>query len=510
MHFVEVTDATQEVKVGPHQRMTGRPRRRWIDAVAVLVCVAISVLTAAWYTRRLYFTEDDFVFLEEARTSTFNLAYLREQLFQHFSPISRVADYILANDLGASYGAARAIQLSILGLAVLAFAWALTGFVGLVWWRHLLTILFAESLALMHLLDWWTATANILPATILGLATIGAFLRFRSRSGFGWGVLTVVFYAFSLLSHEQSWLVFGYLFLFDVLVLMGGTSIRDIARRVVGDWRLWVPLGALTAAAVANYQLNYYGKVAPASLGQMLTFIRILLDEAFAPSAVGFRPLVGGVVPRYAWVIDVAILLAAVVLTIVRAPQAWRPWAVFIIGFLANAALTGLNRVGQNLLYYGREMYYVQAPAYLFLLCLAVALSMAKRRSVYSHRAMAVIGPVPQKWLLASVVVGLLVYQGLFFQGETAQSHEDARDQASESSRSYFQTMFRQIDQLERTGHPVILIDGPVPSQIVKAAYWPLNDLGNILPLLKPGVRFGRPGPDTYITSPTGSLVPAR
>ena len=86
------------------------------------------------------------------------------------------------------------------------------------WWRHLLTLAFAESLVLVHLLGWWTATANILPATLFGLLTIAAFLRYRRLGNRRWIAVSLLSYGVSLCTHEQSWLVVGYLILFDLLV----------------------------------------------------------------------------------------------------------------------------------------------------------------------------------------------------------------------------------------------------------------------------------------------------
>jgi hypothetical protein len=510
MSFVEEREVSAGLGV-PRDPSNPGLRPRYRDIAAVAACIVASVLTVTWTTHKLYYTQDDWVFLEQAQTSPFGLTYLRNQLFQHFSPISRVSDYLVVHDLHSDYTDVRSIELSLLGVAVLVFAWTVKGFVGQVWWRHLLTMLFAESLALVHLLDWWTATANILPATILGLGTLGAFVRFRRRGGFKWGLLTVVCYALSLLSHEQSWLVFGYLLLFEVLVITPPRSLRDMLHQIGREWRLWVPLAVRTGAAIVNYLLFYYAELRPRpTAGQMFAFVRILFDEAFAPSAAGLRPLSGGVVPRYAWAIDVVIVLIVVTATIVRSRRAWRAWVVFALGFLANALMIGLNRVGVYGPLYGREMYYVQAPAYLFILCLGAAIGMPRGGWKATAPRHAARDLVRRPALRTCLVLGLAVlcYQAAFFQGVISGSHQTSQDGAGRLSNGYFATLTGQIRRLEKMGYPVVLVDGSVPFQIVIPNFAPFNTLSSTIGLVDPGVRFGPPGRNAYSVSPTGSLVP--
>ncbi len=70
-------------------------------------------------------------------------------------------------------------------------------------------------------------------------------------------------YAVSLCTHEQSWLVVGYLILFDLLVFAPAGRFRGA---VVQMWReAWIWLGYLflTILAMVNYFDFYYAPLKP-------------------------------------------------------------------------------------------------------------------------------------------------------------------------------------------------------------------------------------------------------
>ena len=276
------------------------------------------------------------------------MTYLRGTLFQHFSPVSRLADYVLAHWFHSSIAAAHIIELVLLAASVLAFSWAIAELVGHHWWRHLLTLAFAESLVLVHLLGWWTATANILPATIFGLLTIAAFLRYRRLGNRRWIVVSLLSYALSLCSHESSWLVVGYLILFDVLVLAPGGRFREALVRLWREAWIWLGYGLLTVARHDQLLLLLLrsAEAKADDFGELVRYIGIQFSQAFAPSAIGLRPLTTGWTNTAALVFDSFVFAVIVIVSIYRRPSAWRVWTVFGIGFLANSIMIGANRVG--------------------------------------------------------------------------------------------------------------------------------------------------------------------
>ena len=348
------------------------PRRRACRAGGL----GHNLVSAAWFTRSFYYFQDDFIFIRQAQTSSFSLTYLRGSLFQHFSPVSRLIDYVLAHRFHSSIAAAHTIELVLLAASVLAFSWTIRELVGRHWWRHLLTLAFAESLALIHLLGWWTATANILPATVFGLLTIAGFVRYRRVRTRRWIAISLLSYGVSLCTHEQSWLVVGYLILFDVLVLAPGGRFRSALVRLWREGWIWLSYAFLTALAMINYFAFYYAPLKPrATVTELIRYVGVQFSQAFAPSAIGLRPLTTGWTNTAALVVDSLIFVVIVAVSIYRRPSAWRVWAVFAIGFLANSIMIGANRVGYFGVDFGQQLYYIQAPAYLFLLCVGAAFS---------------------------------------------------------------------------------------------------------------------------------------
>ena len=287
---------------------TSPPRRfyaRHADGLAVLAVLVVSLASAAWFTRSFYYFQDDFIFIRQAQTSSLSLTYLRTSLFQHFSPVSRLLDYVLAHWFHSSVTAAHTIELVLLAASVLAFSWTIAELVGRHWWRHLLTLGFAESLAVVHLLGWWTATANILPATLFGLLTIAAFLRYRRVGNRRWIAISLLSYGVSLCTHEQSWLVVGYLILFDLLVLAPGGRFRGALVRLWREAWIWLGYGLLTVLAMINYFAFYYAPLKPrATVGELIRYIGVQFSQGFAPSAIGIRPLTTGWTNTAALIID--------------------------------------------------------------------------------------------------------------------------------------------------------------------------------------------------------------
>ena len=495
------------------------------DRLATLGVLAVSVGTAAWFTRDLYFFQDDFIFLRQAQRSSLSLGYVRLDLLQHFSPISRLFDMALARWFGDSLAAARAIELTLLAAAVLAFAWAITEMVGRRWWRHLLTLAFGQSLALVHLLVWWTAAANILPATLLGLLTIAAFLRYRRLHERRWVVLSLACYALSLFTHETSWLVPGYLILFDLLVFAPERRVRPTLVWFGRHGWIWLSYGVLTALAMVNYFAFYYAALRPKpTLSQIASYIGVQFTQTFAPTAVGLRPLTTSWTNSAALVVDALVLVVAVTVSIYRRPAAWRVWAVFVIGFLANSIMIGANRVGRNGVdAVGKELFYVQAPAYLFLLCVGAAFSLDRGGLPYVVRQGAVERPrLPMHarnhaarskriWWATVCVVAVGLYEVAFLNSATTMAAKDSSSQESQVSRTYFTEVLGKIDKASQVGRRVaILHDTPVSPSIIAPAFAPYNQLSFALSVLNSKVFFNQLGDESFDVGQNGTLNPVK
>lgn len=504
---------------GPVRRVAARHA----DGLAVLAVLVVSLGSAAWFTRSFYYFQDDFVFIHQAETSNLSVTYLRGSLFQHFSPVSRLLDYALAHWFHSSIVAAHTIELVLLAATVLAFSWAVAELVGRHWWRHLLTFAFAESLALIHLLGWWTATANILPASLFGLLTIAAFLRYRRVGVRWWILLSLVTFALSLCTHEQSWLVVGYLFLFDLLVLAPGGHLRAALARLWREAWIWLSFVVLTVLAMVNYFAFYYAPLQPrATILELIRYVGTQFGQAFAPSAIGLRPLATGWTNTAALVFDVLAFSAIVIVSIYRRPSAWRVWTVFGVGFLANAIMIGANRVGYFGVDFGVQLYYLESPAYLFLLCVGAAFSLDASGAPYPRQRD--IGSTPARvrashrrpsrglgvWGVTACVVAVGLYVCAFFFSATTMSNKDQSNIESASAQTYFTRLLGQIDAATARGQRVTLVDSTVPTGVVAPAFAPANRLSYALPVLKPAVDIGQLRQPMFAVTPHARLVPVQ
>jgi hypothetical protein len=496
---------------------------RHAGGVATLAVLAVSLASAGWFTRSFYYFQDDFIFIRQAQLSSLSLGYLRSSLFQHFSPVSRLADYVLAHWFHSSVAAAHTIELVLLAASVLAFSWAIAELVGRHWWRHLLTLAFAESLALLHLLGWWTATANILPATLFGLLTIAAFLRYRRLGDRRWIVISLLSYGLSLCTHEQSWLVLGYLILFDLLVFAPHGRLRDALVRLWRESWVWFGYGLLTVLAMINYFAFYYAPVQPrATVGELIRYVGIQFTQSFAPSAMGLRPLTTGWTNTGALVFDSLLFAVIVMVSIYRRPSAWRVWTVFAVGFLANSVMIGANRVGYYGVDFGQELYYLQSPAYLFLLCVGAAFSLDRSGAPYVlHQGVSEHPRVPthlrqpsQRWVcIRRVSVCLLavgLYEVAFVTSATSLNVKDLSNQESAAARVYFTRLLGQIDAASSHGGQVAVLDTAVPAGIIASGFAPWNQLRYALPVVRPDVGVDQLREATFDVAPDGALVPMR
>ena len=479
---------------------------RHANGLAVLGVLVISLATAAWFTRSFYYFQDDFIFIRQAQTSSLSLTYLRGSLFQHFSPVSRLLDYVLAHWFHSSVTAAHTMELALLAASVLAFSWTIAELVGRHWWRHLLTLGFAESLALIHLLGWWTATANILPATLFGLLTIAAFLRYRRVGNRRWIVISLLSFGLSLCTHEQSWLVVGYLILFDLLVLAPGGRLRGALVRLWREAWIWLGYGCLTVLAMINYFAFYYAPLKPrATVGELIRYVGVQFSQGFAPTAIGLRPLTTGWTNTAALVVDSLVFVVIVTVSIYRRPSAWRVWTVFAVGFLANSIMIGANRVGYFGVDFGQQLYYIQAPAYLFLLCVGSSFSLDLSGAAYPmQHAGAEDAQVARHirrsskgvrvTVIATCTLALGLYGFAFVTSASTMNAKDPSSQESAAARAYFTTLLRQVGAASNLGGQVAVLNTAVPDSVVASAFAPWNSLLSALPVVGPDVAY-RPTP---------------
>ena len=137
-----------------------------------------------------------------------------------------------------------------------------------------------------------------------------------------WILISLLTYGLSLCTHEQSWLVVGYLILFDLLVLAPGGRLPRSARPTVARAWIWLGYGCLTVLAMIKYFAFYYAPLKPrATVGELIRYVGVQFSQGFAPTAIGLRPLTTGWTNTAALVVDSLVFVVIVTVSIYPASE---------------------------------------------------------------------------------------------------------------------------------------------------------------------------------------------
>ncbi len=471
------------------------------------VSIALQIGAALWLNASTYFFQDDFLFLEQARTQPFGLTYLREDLFEHFSPVSRLLDSVLALTTPPSFALARTIQMVLFAATLAAFGWVMVTILGHRWSALVVTVLFGQSLFLMRLLMWWTATANILPATCFGLLAMGFYLRWR-RGGSAWQLAgSLLAFAVALLDYEDAMLLPVFLLLIRLLVLEDRLTPLAWLRAVWKEKWAWLAYGVMDVVALANYLLGYYVSVARPSLAQLGRFLELGLFESFIPALFGVKDPQLPVTSHLGLVVALDLIaVLGVGIVVWRRPRAWRCVVVFVLVFLIAMVPLGLNRITLFGVGIGQELYYQQSVQFMFWILVAFTLAPAGQlaRSVVGRRWGGFRLPI-KAWAAGTAVV-VAAYSVAYVSsvGALAASNSDPQQ-----SSQYVNGFLRAASQVRATsGQAVDLVDLTVPFGVLSGAFFPYTRYDMFLALVDPGVRIDQAAPEIFTVSPSGGLVP--
>jgi hypothetical protein len=465
-------------------------------------CVAAQVAIAALLTSYTYFFVDDFLFLGQGRTQGFGLAYLREQLFEHFSPVTRVLNKLVLQFESGGFGFAHGVQLALYAAAIVAFALVARSILGRSWTAFALTVLFGQSVFLLRLLNWWTATANLLPATIFVLLSLAAYLRWHLHHDRRWLAASLLAYCGALLDYETAMLFPVYLLTIRLLILDDDLRPRSWARTLWRERWTWIAYGVLAGAALVNYYESYYAKMASPTAIQVAQFLKASLFQAFIPALFGLK--------RATQPSTVVVLLfvlafcAAAAATIYARPRAWRALVAALIAFLVTMLPLGLNRIHLFGVDIGTELYYQQSAQFMFLVFAAFALS-RRWGGVREHRPrLRIRAPV----LVPAAVAAAAAYGVLYVTSVHSLAKTSWEPRAT---RAYFHQLLASVDRVRAaTGSEPNVIDQPVPEQLMLSVYAPYNLDSTFVGVIDPHLRYDHPAGPTYVVGPSGALERVR
>jgi hypothetical protein len=472
--------------------------------------LALQVASAAALTGYTYFFVDDWFFTEQARTQTFGVSFLREPLFEHFSPITRLLDKLLVVVAPGSFLLAHIVELALYAAAIAAFAWVVRGILGNSWTAFALTILFGQSLFLIRLLNWWTATANILPATIFMLVAIGAYLRWRELRLRRWLAVLLAAFAGALLDYETALLLPAYLAVLSLLVLEPKLGPRAWISVLWRERWAWAGMAVLESAAIWNFYAHYYLSMPHPTAWQMLRYLWGALVESFVPA-------LGGIKDPQAAVSQHAVVIAACMLAFVALigswvyirPRAWRCVAGLAVVFAVTMAPVGYNRIKLWGVASGKELYYQQSLFFMFLVLVAFAVGAAGGRRRPLSVPVAELGrrlgaaPAAIATLGAALVA---VYAVLFITSVHAMTSRTAAPEPY-GSRAYVDAFRASVRRaVAMTGHYPVLIDSQIPAAIMGFA--PFDHYDQFVPMVDSRVRVNVAGPPAYVLGADGGLLP--
>ena len=468
-----------------------------------LVLAQVTLLSIL--THRSWFYVDDFLFLAQGREKRFSISFLRLPLFEHFSPLHRIFDYVLVRSVGLDWSAAHLVLLSLAAACIVAFALVVRSLFASPTLALGLTGAYGASLVFVRNIAWWTGGIHLFLLTVFSLLTILGYVRWHDSGSGRWMVFSLAAYSLALLSHEQAMLVPVYLLLLQVLVLSDAGF-----RKVVADWRVWGAYGVLTILSLANFLAYYYHPHTTPSPSSVVRFLGVSLFQGFLPTMLAIRipeaPLVSIPVSVAAGILATAGLVA---LSLRRSVRAWRAWAFFAASFVVAVLPLGLGRIAIDGVLVGRELHYLTAAAFLGLIAVGAAFDarLAPRRppgALAEARARRRSRPSPVVGALVPVLAAL--YLVLYLRDGSRLQHSLWEPV---TARTYFNTFEHDLARLRAAGEqPVIVLPGLVPESAVPAWLFPFNSYDHALTLVDPMLRFQGPGP-RYSVAVDGHLQPA-
>jgi hypothetical protein len=494
---------------------SGDRSQRWRSPPAWLwgASVLVQVVCAAALTSYTFFFVDDFLFLGQARTQGLSLTYLRESLFEHFSPVSRILDTLLVTVAPGSFVLAHAVELAFYAGALVAFAMVMQGILGNGWRAFLLTLLFGQSIFLVRLLNWWTATANILPSTVFMLLALACYLRWRESGSRTLLAACLVSYALSLLDYETAILFPAYVAAITLLVLEPRLGPRSWLATLWRERWAWAGFIVLDAAAIVNYYANYYYTAQRPSLSALASYFEITLFQTFIPALVGIKYAAAPGRHTVAIVAATIVVAAAVAVTLYLRPRAWRCLLAFALVFVLTMLPVALTRITEFGVSIGHVIYYQQSLQFMFLIFVAFAISPRwsgrRIRSLPAGQPRLLTLHRHRRRALATVGVGAAAaYAALLLTSVSAMSK--ASWQPRQNS-AYVRT-YLASDKLvrTRTGAEPVLLDLKVPKQVLPTKLWPFTTYGEFFALFNPKLRVDKIAKRMYVVARRGGLLPVR
>jgi hypothetical protein len=486
----------------PSTSTTGQPLARGAY-VGVAVVALLQAMVIGWYASKSWFFVDDFLFLRQGKDSPLSLDYLRLALFEHFSPVHRLYDWLFVRVGEPNWTLAAVVLVALTVACTLAFAYLLTGVTRRTSMIVGATAVYALSLFFVRTSPWWTAGMHLMSVTLFSMLTLGGYIRWHERRRRRSLVLSVVALALALMTHEDALLLIGVLAALRLFVLSPHPrTVREIYRAFRDDLWAWASYVLLTGLAAANFVLNYWAKQPRPTPGQFVRYLWMATGEGFfstlflvkVPEARVFSDAATGVVATLAGCLVIGF-------TFLVRRGAWRPWAFFLLAFMATVVPLGLSRVAMFGATIGRDPVYQLAPAFLFLVSFAAAME-GPSREPWSQQLAAWM-PKRRAWRIALTAVVCLLFGAAFLRG----AHDFQGTAQADTTRHYFTNLRHDVAAAQAAGQDPQLYNPIVPPSVVPQWLIPYDRLA--INLMVPDLSR-RPLHPRYVVADDGHLTRVR
>ncbi len=476
---------------------------------SLIAAVVVAVGSVAWFTSTSHFFFDDYIYFREAQREGLSLRFLAMPLNVHLSPGHRLADWFLQRFFPLDFAVAQVLLLACLAGSMLVLYRLLVRLFGPGTGAVVLTLLYGTSLVHVGVIQWWSASLQSLPSSLLGLVCILAWLAFHQTGSRPMLVLSVAALGVALLFYVKPVLLPLELILMRVLVVEPERPLRETVRAALGEWRYWLAYLAPVALYAIVYVVGYWQPSSTPTFALVVDYLRIAWVQVFVPSVIGFHVPPGdpsalvraGVVAAQLGVIGLATW------SIARWRPAWRGWAFLGIAFLANALLVGVPRLadwGSGIAWFYR--YY---PETTYLLPVALGAAFLRPARAVSTATSSLVHPrVPQRTIGAGLAVAVVVHLALVWSASVPISEASP----GRLARGWIDNVREGLERARRDDGDITVVDGTVPEFVV--ASWsvygpPYHDrLSEVLPLVDPDLAFDRAEGDLWRVTGDGSLSP--
>jgi hypothetical protein len=479
--------ATEGAEERPN-RLVRWVRRDPVRAVAAVLIVA-SLIWRADIASRGFLTVDDFMLAGRAAMSDLTPEYLQQDFADHLMPGGLLIFWFVVRWVGLEYWPFLLVLLAVQGLIAITFFRLLRRLLPPGWGVLVpLGVLLFTPLTLDST-SFFTTGILLLPMQLAMILALGAQLQYVRTRRIRHLVTLGLSLILGLVFIEKALLIVPLVFLFTACLLVTGGPLRSAFRALVGYWPAWLVVGTIGGA----YLVPYFARPgstyvhAPRSIGEVVTFLRLIVGESLVPGLVGgpwhwtdsnddFAPLVNPDALR-GW-LALIVFAALIVATIRLRPVAKRAWILLGLYVALNCAALGSARLGTILTeLLGLSPRYVSDSVVIAALCIGIACFGLKDPAgapVSTENTSGLRLPAPLRQPAPMAIGVLIAFAVVLAIGVgTAQSADGfTRAWSVKHGRDYIATVRTEL----ATAPPdTVFLDRLVPGNVLGPLSWPDN-----------------------------------